>query len=223
MSTLSIFAARFKELRESAGLKQAEIGEKLGVSRGAISFYENCDRTPDIEFAVKVATFFNVSTDWLLGLSEYKDMTYRGLTAEDMGLSEQATTVLSTYQRLGAQQLLRTVNSLLEAESLTHGHTLLQIVAAYLYFGKEVECIYKIAENGDIVVKSQSDGATQNNATNDYLTDLFCGTLLTIDDQTLFDEALYNLACQSLRSFKAKLRNKAEKGESENGKSQDND
>lgn len=70
MSTLSTFAARFKGLRESAGLKQSEAGEKLGVSRGAISFYENCERTPDIEFAVKASRLFNVSTDYLLGESD---------------------------------------------------------------------------------------------------------------------------------------------------------
>ncbi len=72
MGVLPIFAERFKTLRESAGLKQSEIGEKLGVSRGAISFYENCDRTPDIEFAAKAAVFFGVCVDWLLGLSNVK-------------------------------------------------------------------------------------------------------------------------------------------------------
>ena len=50
MEYLSNFSRLLKELRESKGLKQAELAEKLGVSRGSISFYENGDRVPDIEF-----------------------------------------------------------------------------------------------------------------------------------------------------------------------------
>lgn len=101
MSTLSTFAARFKELRESAGLKQSEIGEKLGVSRGAISFYENCDRTPDIEFAAKAAEFFHVSVDWLLGLSEV-DSSNSDIQAvcKFTGLSERAIKSILELQRM---------------------------------------------------------------------------------------------------------------------------
>lgn len=67
MDTRSIFAERFKELRNAAGLKQSEIGERLGVSRGTISFYENCDRVPDIGFIARAAEYFQVSSDWMLG------------------------------------------------------------------------------------------------------------------------------------------------------------
>lgn len=67
MDVKTIFAARLKELREEAGLSQVQFGEKIGISRGSISYYENCDRTPDIVFLKKVADFFNVSLDYLLG------------------------------------------------------------------------------------------------------------------------------------------------------------
>ena len=68
MGTLSTFAGRFRELREEYGFKQAEMGEELGVSRGTISFYENTDRTPDIE------KFFGVSADYLLGLTDIRSV-----------------------------------------------------------------------------------------------------------------------------------------------------
>ncbi len=61
------FAVRFFELRKERGLKQSEIGEILGVSRGAISFYENGDREPSAKFILRAAEYFCVSTDWLLG------------------------------------------------------------------------------------------------------------------------------------------------------------
>lgn len=64
------FAERLKELRIEAGLSQGVLAEKLGVSRGSISFYENCDRIPDITFLVSASSFFRVSPDYLLGISD---------------------------------------------------------------------------------------------------------------------------------------------------------
>lgn len=61
------FPVRFFELRKACGLTQEEIGDKLGVSRGAISFYENGDREPNKEFVLRAAEFFHVTTDWLIG------------------------------------------------------------------------------------------------------------------------------------------------------------
>lgn len=136
MSTLSTFAARFKELRESAGLKQSEIGEKLGVSRGAISFYENCDRTPDIEFAAKAAKFFCVSADWLLGLSDYQNTETAGLTVESIGLSEQAANALVNLARssdIVSENKISTLNLMLEDDvAKGTGTQLLRYIADYL-------------------------------------------------------------------------------------------
>lgn len=67
MNTRETFAIRLKELREGYNLKQSELGEKLDVSRGSISYYENQDRAPDIEFLARASNFFNVSCDYLLG------------------------------------------------------------------------------------------------------------------------------------------------------------
>ena len=52
------FAERLKYLRTNAKLTQEQLAEKLGVSRGSISFYEKCDRVPDIVFLERVAMFF---------------------------------------------------------------------------------------------------------------------------------------------------------------------
>lgn len=70
MDTMKQFSPKLKTLREEAGLNQSQLADKLGVSRGSISFYENGDRIPDIEFLRKVSEYFNVSADWLLGVSE---------------------------------------------------------------------------------------------------------------------------------------------------------
>lgn len=137
MSTLSTFATRFKNLRESSELKQSEIADKLGVSRGAISFYENCDRTPDIEFAVKAARLFGVSTDYLLGLSDYKNSGMANLSVEEIGLSEEATTSLtelSQSSRAADEKKITTLNLLLEDDSVDEwGSHLLHCLAKYLF------------------------------------------------------------------------------------------
>lgn len=70
MFDTEIFANRLKELREKIGLNQKECAEKLNISRGSISFYENGERLPDIEKIYNMATFFNVSSDYLLGLAD---------------------------------------------------------------------------------------------------------------------------------------------------------
>ena len=69
MSVLESFATRLKKLREIAGLTQAQLADKLKVSRGSISYYENSDRVPDIEFLDKVSELFDVPYAYLLGRS----------------------------------------------------------------------------------------------------------------------------------------------------------
>lgn len=61
------FKDRLKELRKSVGLTQKELGEKFGLVKQTISSYENGNSTPDNELLSKIADFFDVTTDNLLG------------------------------------------------------------------------------------------------------------------------------------------------------------
>lgn len=67
-----VFASRLKQLREKTGLNQKECAEKLNISRGSISFYENGERLPDIETIYNMSKFFDVSADYLVGLTDVK-------------------------------------------------------------------------------------------------------------------------------------------------------
>ena len=60
----------FKRLRTSSKLTQAEMAEKLGISRSTIGMYETGAREPDFETLEKIADFFNVDIDYLLGRTE---------------------------------------------------------------------------------------------------------------------------------------------------------
>ena len=61
---------RIKELRQSKGLTQAELAQKVGISEQSVSFYENDRRKPKIETWNRLADFFNVSIPYLKGLPE---------------------------------------------------------------------------------------------------------------------------------------------------------
>ena len=64
---------RLKQLRIKNGLKQQELANMFGLSSGTISFYDSEQRKPDIDFIVAVAKYFDVSTDYLLGLTNATD------------------------------------------------------------------------------------------------------------------------------------------------------
>ena len=53
------FARRLRQLREAAGLTQEQFAKELKVSRGAISYYEKGERTPDIEFLNSLYDYFD--------------------------------------------------------------------------------------------------------------------------------------------------------------------
>ena len=61
------FGRRIKQLREEKGVRQEDIGNLFSVSKSAVSQWENDIRTPDMDIIIKLADFFDVSTDYLLG------------------------------------------------------------------------------------------------------------------------------------------------------------
>lgn len=58
---------RIKKSRELAGLTQEEVAEKVGVSRTAVTRWEQGEIEPKISNLVEIANVLNVSTDYLLG------------------------------------------------------------------------------------------------------------------------------------------------------------
>ena len=52
--------------RKQAGLSQEQLGEKLGVSRQAVSKWESGQTNPDVAYVAEMCRLFGVSSDWLL-------------------------------------------------------------------------------------------------------------------------------------------------------------
>jgi len=62
-----MFPNRLRELREERKLLQKEAAAQLGIGQVTYNRYECAEREPDLETLMKIAKFFNVSTDYLLG------------------------------------------------------------------------------------------------------------------------------------------------------------
>lgn len=62
-----MFAIRIKNLRQSRELNQVQLAEKLGVKKQSISNWENDNIMPSVDMLIRIADFFHVSTDYLLG------------------------------------------------------------------------------------------------------------------------------------------------------------
>lgn len=67
------FKDRLLSLRKELGLTQGEFAEKIGYSRTAISAWEIGRNEPSNEDMIKIANFFNVSLDYLLGKSDIRN------------------------------------------------------------------------------------------------------------------------------------------------------
>lgn len=57
---------RIANLRRKAGLSQAALANRLGISAGAIGMYEQGRREPPLDIIVKLCSIFGVTTDYLL-------------------------------------------------------------------------------------------------------------------------------------------------------------
>lgn len=73
IETTTTFSDRLKKLRTEKGILQKELAEYLNVSRVTITQYENGSRSPDDETKKKIAKYFNVSLDYLMGASDIRN------------------------------------------------------------------------------------------------------------------------------------------------------
>lgn len=75
---------RLKLLREEKGLYQSDIAKYLGISVPAVGYYENEKRDMSPEVILKLAEYFDVSTDYLLGKSNLRN---NKLTLDDIDVA----------------------------------------------------------------------------------------------------------------------------------------
>lgn len=87
---------RLKEIREEKGLTLDEMQNQTGIKRGTYNNYENGVTEPKLETWQKLADFFNVPVDYLLGISKDRStLTIDDLNPEEREAYERITDILS--------------------------------------------------------------------------------------------------------------------------------
>lgn len=71
---MAIFGDRLRFLREEKDLSQEELGKIINSAKSTISQYELGKRNPDPATLLQFADFFNVSTDYLLGRTDRREL-----------------------------------------------------------------------------------------------------------------------------------------------------
>lgn len=61
---------RIRELREDRDLRQIDVAKQVGIDQRTLSNYENGTTNPDSFAIIKLAEFFGVTCDYLLGVTE---------------------------------------------------------------------------------------------------------------------------------------------------------
>lgn len=74
------FGEILKNLRKSRNLTQKELGAKIGLSKAVVSKYENGLGYPTYDVLIRIAQYFGVTTDYLLGVTSGKTVDVSNLT-----------------------------------------------------------------------------------------------------------------------------------------------
>lgn len=94
---------RLKALRESNGKSQIEVCAALHIEQSTLANYENGRRTPKIEVLIKLAEYYNVSTDYLFGLADIDTPNCETSKAENTEVlleSEIGKTLINYFSKL---------------------------------------------------------------------------------------------------------------------------
>lgn len=107
---------KIKLLREAKGLTQQQIAQDpaFGIKQGTLSAYERNAREPNIETIRRIAEYFGVTSDYLIGISEHQTAEYDAV-GKVIPLSDDAIDALRGYDAA----VLSTISSVLSASAAT--------------------------------------------------------------------------------------------------------
>ena len=112
VNIMNDFGTRLKLLREKSGMTQISLSTRLGMSQESISSYERGASAPSIDVLKTIAAFFNVSSDYLLGMD---DREYRVASSE---LNSFEISLLRNFKKLKLREKEFLVK--LSADMVTH-------------------------------------------------------------------------------------------------------
>lgn len=200
------FGERLKSLRNEKGISQKVLADELGISKGAVSFYETCQNTPDIEILDAVSKYFNVSYDYLLGRTPNKTTnTELKAVCEYTGLTENSVNTILRAKGTELDWFINTINFVLGYENL-------DLILNLMYY------LNTVSPREDLLyIMSSAELLTREKIPQDLnlpVVNRFIRKEVKMSD--IVDKILYDDVCASLREAK-KLYSEYRKGADENG------
>ena len=83
---LFLLADKIRHIREQAGITQAELARKLGLTRSSVNSWEMGLSVPSTQYVIELAKLFDVSTDYLLGLEQGATISVEGLSGKEVSV-----------------------------------------------------------------------------------------------------------------------------------------
>lgn len=80
------FGDKLKSLRTAQKMTQQQLGERIGVAKSIVSYYESGDRYPSYDVLVRIAHVFHTTTDYLLDIAKDNVVDVTGLSEEDIAV-----------------------------------------------------------------------------------------------------------------------------------------
>lgn len=92
-------SVRLRQLRTDKHLRQEQVADLIGVTKSAISAYENDIRQPSYDILVRFANLYRVSTDYLLGRTDDRVIDVSDLTATEVALVSELVNSMSVKNK----------------------------------------------------------------------------------------------------------------------------
>lgn len=100
---MHVLGERLRDLRDEFNYDQRDMGKKLNITSSAYGYYEQNRNQPSLDTLVKLAKIFNVTTDYLLGLSNERENSVYYSMSDKLTLSHSE---LKTIQQMKKISLL---------------------------------------------------------------------------------------------------------------------
>lgn len=99
------FSIRLENLLEERNLTQKQLSLDLHVANSTVNGYVKSYREPDFDMLVRLARYFDVSTDYLLGLSDEKKPSPSNLSPDKAELLQLYSSLLPEHQEIIMNQI----------------------------------------------------------------------------------------------------------------------
>ena len=85
---------KLRSLRTEKKLTQKQVADRIGLAISAVSSYESGSRYPSYDALIKLARIFHVSTDYLLGITDKRNIDVTGLSDDEIEVVSQLVEML---------------------------------------------------------------------------------------------------------------------------------